>query len=63
MSAPAKVEPVSISVAPNREADRVMYRFGDQVYGLSVEDVAMLVNQSLDAVEVLRPNAAPGMVQ
>jgi hypothetical protein len=62
MSAPA-VEGVAISVRADLEADRVMYQFGDQTFGLSVEDAAILANHSVAAIEILRPPAAPGFVQ
>jgi hypothetical protein len=56
-------EPVAVTVAPNREADRVIYTFGDQSFGLPVADAAILVSHSLAAIEVLRPPAAPDIVQ
>jgi hypothetical protein len=62
VSAPAAV-PVAISVRPNAEAGRVIYQFGDQSYGLSLEDAALLVRHSLDAIEMLRPAAATPVVQ
>jgi hypothetical protein len=62
MTAPAPV-PVAIAVSANRPADRVMVQFGDQIFGLAVEDAVMLVDRTLAAVEILRPPAAPGVVQ
>jgi hypothetical protein len=55
--------PVAITVTPNPQADRVIYTFGDQCFGLTVEDVMLLVNHSLAAVDVLRPQASLGVVQ
>jgi hypothetical protein len=63
MSAPASVERVAIAVAVDREADRVIYKFGGQSFGLTVEYAMILVDQSLRAIEVLRPRTAPGVVQ
>jgi hypothetical protein len=62
MSAPAPVA-VAISVSANLEADRVIYQFGDQSYGLTAEDAAILMNQTLAALEILRPYGASGTVQ
>jgi hypothetical protein len=62
MSAPAPVG-VPISVRPNIEADRVVYQFGDQSYGLTIEDAAVLVSHTLAAIELLRPRSVSGTVQ
>jgi hypothetical protein len=62
MTAPAPV-PVAITVKPNLEADRVMFQFGDQAFGLPVEDAAILMSHTLAAIEVLRPHGATGTVQ
>jgi hypothetical protein len=59
MSAAAPV-PVPIAVRPDAEAGRVMFQFGDQTFGLTIEDAAILVNHTLNAIEILRP--APGVV-
>ena len=60
MTAPAPVA-VAISVRPNIEADRVLLQFGEQIFGLSVEDAAVMVSHALHAIEILRPNF--GVVQ
>jgi hypothetical protein len=62
MSAPAAV-PVAITVQANLEADRVVYTFGDQSFGLKVEDVALLMSHSMAALDILRPHGASGTVQ
>jgi hypothetical protein len=62
MTAPAPV-PVAITVKPNSEINRVIFQLGDQSYGLSIEDAAILVNHTLAAIEILRPAAAPAVVQ
>jgi len=62
MSAPAPVA-VAISVRADREADRVICQFGDQTYGLSVEDTAIMVSRALAAIEILRPHGVTGTVQ
>jgi hypothetical protein len=62
MSAPAAVA-VAISVRANLEADRVIFQFGDQFYGLPIEDAAILVSHTLAAIEILRPAAVPAVVQ
>jgi hypothetical protein len=62
MTAAAPV-PVAVSVRADRGADRVLYQFGDQRFGLTVEDAAILVNHTLAAIEILRPAAAPVVVQ
>jgi hypothetical protein len=62
MSAPAAV-PVPISVSANLEAGRVIYQFGDQRYGLTVEDTMILMSQSMAAMEALRPAAADAVLQ
>jgi hypothetical protein len=62
MSAPEPV-PVSVSVRPNAEAGRVIFQFGEQSYGLPIEDAAILVRHILDAIEMLRPAAATPVVQ
>jgi hypothetical protein len=59
MTAAAPV-PVAISVSANLEAGRVIFQFGDQSYGLPIEDAAILVSHTLAAIEALRP-AAPGL--
>ena len=46
---------VAVTVAPNREADRVVYTFGDQSYGLRVEEAMLLANHTLAAINALRP--------
>jgi hypothetical protein len=62
MSAPAAV-PVAITVKPNLEIDRVAFQFGDQTYMLPVEDAAILVSHTLNAIDILRPHGASGAVQ
>jgi hypothetical protein len=54
---------VAISVKPDIEADKVLFRFGDQTYGLAVEDAAILMSHTLAALEILRPHGATGTVQ
>jgi hypothetical protein len=55
MSAPSQSAPVAVSVTPNRDADRVIYTFGDQSFALTVEDAMLLGNHTLAAIDVLRP--------
>jgi hypothetical protein len=62
VSAPAAV-PVAISVRPTAEAGRVILQFGEQTYALPIEDAAILVRHTLDAIEMLRPAGAPPVVQ
>ncbi len=54
--------PVVCTVEPNREADRVIFQFGDQSYGLPVEEAMLLANHTLAAINALRPLLASGAV-
>jgi hypothetical protein len=56
--------PVTVSVSPNAEADRVVFTFGEHSFGLTVQDAALLVNHILHSIELLRrPQFAEVTVQ
>jgi hypothetical protein len=58
MTAPAPAPapaPVGIAVNADAAANRVIYQFGNESYGLTIEDAVILVNHTLHAIEILRP--------